>query len=600
MTWLQDFLDTAAANNLRVTPNCTTCAGHAFDARLMYATRRAAGVDFTARGWTERTLTFLANGLAELPHIAPRDEGAVRWIILRLNRFYGDDAFARDLAQGLKVSAAGAVLRAMQVHHAAQQERRRVHADRNDPVAVETRREARRAAGQERDAERRKQKKARDLARLAQQQLEATRDDEEQWSFLFRTPGSTSLAYCAYSVTEDEAFDGELEGLDLPWEQARIDHVAGGGVELTSDELHQWRRAKCRLMSRGSDFASIAWVVPLQPRDLIEGYALFLSETDDPEASPILEGVFPTAEAATDALRKHGEVAQDQASPSARLDQAGRGEWFSPDGLRGRNHLAESRTEAHSKGHPRMPLRVVTWNCGGGFAKLGEKARRMQDLGADILVIQEVLENYRDALGPPYESVWEGEAGQKGMLVAAKPPWRLECVHRSTPALHLLLVEARTEAEAERISIICVWALKDPTRKNPEYVHILRDGLDQLLPLARTANMIVTGDFNASPKIDPKLSSKAHFGWIAARLHANGLRSLWHEKHGEEFGRELSPTHYHGWRQERPFHIDYMFASRSLKERLRSLTIGSFEEWCIAGRGSDHMPLIADFAAVDP
>jgi hypothetical protein len=55
------------------------------------------------------------------------------------------------------------------------------------------------------------------LEKLALERLDATADDDEQWSFLFRTNGATDLLYCPWSVTEDWEFDGETEGLRLHW-----------------------------------------------------------------------------------------------------------------------------------------------------------------------------------------------------------------------------------------------------------------------------------------------------------------------------------------------------------------------------------------------
>jgi hypothetical protein len=149
------------------------------------------------------------------------------------------------------------------------------------------------------------------LERFALEQLDATANNDEQHSFLFRTEGAISFSYCAFSFTEDLDFCGDVRGLDLPWEQARIDLVASSDVELTPEELSQWRHAKCRAISRGSDYhePATAWVVPLQPGEIIEGYALFHCESQDPEEAPTLAGVFPTVEAAKDALRKRAEVA---------------------------------------------------------------------------------------------------------------------------------------------------------------------------------------------------------------------------------------------------------------------------------------------------
>jgi len=54
------------------------------------------------------------------------------------------------------------------------------------------------------------------LAELANKRLQATSDDDEQWSFLFRTEGAVGFSYYPWSGTEDLEFDGGTEGVVLP------------------------------------------------------------------------------------------------------------------------------------------------------------------------------------------------------------------------------------------------------------------------------------------------------------------------------------------------------------------------------------------------
>jgi hypothetical protein len=59
------------------------------------------------------------------------------------------------------------------------------------------------------------------LEHLALSRLGATAHDDEQWSFLFRTPGARCHTYCPWTVTDDWDFDGSLDDLDLPWTASR-------------------------------------------------------------------------------------------------------------------------------------------------------------------------------------------------------------------------------------------------------------------------------------------------------------------------------------------------------------------------------------------
>ena len=124
VSWLQDVLDSAAAENLCVRFNCTTCASHEFEFRLLHAAEQASRGPTAAIGWAPCAIVFVANALADLPYINSRDEPAIRLIIWRMYRSLGEQAFARDVASILYPSEAGRVLRSMERHHEAAQRRR--------------------------------------------------------------------------------------------------------------------------------------------------------------------------------------------------------------------------------------------------------------------------------------------------------------------------------------------------------------------------------------------------------------------------------------------------------------------------------------------
>jgi hypothetical protein len=85
------------------------------------------------------------------------------------------------------------------------------------------------------------------------ERLHATADDDEQWSFLFRTDRAVNFLYCPWSVTEDWEFDGETQGLSLPWSPERLQLIRDGDADPNEEELRQWRRAMCRKLAPGSD-----------------------------------------------------------------------------------------------------------------------------------------------------------------------------------------------------------------------------------------------------------------------------------------------------------------------------------------------------------
>jgi hypothetical protein len=147
------------------------------------------------------------------------------------------------------------------------------------------------------------------LERLALERLTATKSDVEAYSFLFRTEGSIGLTYCPWSAAED--FDGEIDGLDLPWSRERIELIEAG-ADPTPEELRQWREALCLSLADGSDWTVPAWIVPIWTEGVVAGHALFLCED---ETAPRLVGVYETVELARTALAAEGAIARDGATP---------------------------------------------------------------------------------------------------------------------------------------------------------------------------------------------------------------------------------------------------------------------------------------------
>jgi hypothetical protein len=147
------------------------------------------------------------------------------------------------------------------------------------------------------------------LSKLALKRLYATADDDERWSFLFRTEGAVGLLYCPYSETEDLDFDGELEGLILPWSPERLNLIKEEKADPNEEELDQWRRALCRKLAAGSDWCRPAWIVPITIGREIAGYALFLCNAAD-DSDPSLEGVFDSLQDAKAALMVVGEMVE--------------------------------------------------------------------------------------------------------------------------------------------------------------------------------------------------------------------------------------------------------------------------------------------------
>lgn len=139
VSWLRAVLDSAAADNLCVSLNCTTCGSGAFELLLTRAGEQAALRRNASFGGMP-DLVGIATALADLPYVDSRDEPAIRLITWRMYRSQGEQAFARDVAPILYPSEAGRVLRSMERHYEAAQRRRGLRHSRSNSEAVTPRR----------------------------------------------------------------------------------------------------------------------------------------------------------------------------------------------------------------------------------------------------------------------------------------------------------------------------------------------------------------------------------------------------------------------------------------------------------------------------
>jgi len=79
---------------------------------------------------------------------------------------------------------------------------------------------------------------------------------------------------------------------------------------------------------------------------------------------------------------------------------------------------------------------------------------------------------------------------------------------------------------------------------------------------------------------------------VVAKLTRKGIQSTYHVKFDLKHGRESHPTFYIYRHRDKPYHIDYCFASNDLLTKMRSVEVGNFDDWIAY---SDHVPLIVDF-----
>jgi hypothetical protein len=227
-------------------------------------------------------------------------------------------------------------------------------------------------------------------------------------------------------------------------------------------------------------------------------------------------------------------------------------------------------------------MRIVTWNCFRG--DLGVRSRELEDLSADILVLQECAEP-----GHLIENaLCFGTNPRHCLGMIAQNGYVLERVGRGPHVEHTVF-PARVRGPLD-FNLLAIWAQREPT-----YVDSIMKGLDAYCELAAAGPTIVIGDFNSHTHFD-QYGGPTHQTLVDRLQCEFGLVSAYHSDSLSPTPRLEVPTHFWQWKQEAGFHIDYCFIPESWVGAVREVRV---VDEPAGSRKSDHRPLLVDIAEDD-
>ncbi|PKA23197.1 endonuclease/exonuclease/phosphatase [Leptospira sp. mixed culture ATI2-C-A1] len=249
-------------------------------------------------------------------------------------------------------------------------------------------------------------------------------------------------------------------------------------------------------------------------------------------------------------------------------------------------------------------MRIVSWNCAGGFRK---KFEQIQKLSPDITIIQE-CENpnlyIKEFRSFEYKNfIWEGETKNKGIGIFTKSDFKLQRLNWKNH-FEISINEINSEllkwnsdglkqflpfSINDRIHILAVWT------KGGENLAFGYIGQFWKYILANKSDIlnhkpIIIGDFNSNVIWD-KIDRWWNHSEIINILESWNYESLYHVKFKDEQGREKNPTFFLQRKREKPYHIDYAFIQIDKMDN-SSLELGKYEDWI---EFSDHLPLVVNF-----
>jgi exonuclease III len=235
-------------------------------------------------------------------------------------------------------------------------------------------------------------------------------------------------------------------------------------------------------------------------------------------------------------------------------------------------------------------MKIVTWNCNGGFRK---KFERIFDLNADIYIIQEC----ENAEYSQYESFkkhienyfWTGENKNKGIGIFVKQGIKMDSLnwnnlYRGRKLKYFLPVLINN-----KFTLLAVWNHKADAEA---FGYIGQFWLYLQNNKEKFTNIVIAGDFNSNSIWDSWDRWWNHSDCVRELQELN-IYSSYHLYFEEKQGSEKINTFFHRKNIEKGYHIDYIFTSKEFLNSVYKICIENIKKWIDI---SDHVPLILNIA----
>ncbi len=232
-------------------------------------------------------------------------------------------------------------------------------------------------------------------------------------------------------------------------------------------------------------------------------------------------------------------------------------------------------------------MKLISWNCQGAFRK---KNKKVLSFKPDILVIPECENEKKLRFGEltpqPNDFFWYGNDLNKGIGVFSYSDYKFELLKEFNPKFKFIIPLKVTNNKTSFI-LFAVWANNKQEDDYNRYIRQVWFSINYYKHLLDYP-VILIGDFNSNKVWDKKGRIGNHSD-VANKLKEKEIISLYHLQNKLKQGEETTPTFFMYRKKEKPYHIDYCFASRSLLGNGFDILIENYNKW---NKLSDHSPLI--------
>jgi exodeoxyribonuclease III len=238
-------------------------------------------------------------------------------------------------------------------------------------------------------------------------------------------------------------------------------------------------------------------------------------------------------------------------------------------------------------------MKIIAWNCNMAYRK---KAAFILAHQPDIVVVPECEcpEKLQFTKGTPLpnDMVWYGANKNKGLAIFSYSKYKLKLLDCHNPAFKNILPVAVSAGKMEFI-LFAVWA-NHPADKDGAYVTQVWKAIHHYDALLNNKKTILLGDFNSNTIWDRPKREGNHSA-VVKKLAAKKIFSTYHTFYGQEQGKEMHPTQFMYRHQDKPYHLDYCFASAYFIKKLINVEVGTYNDW---KHLSDHKPVIVSFDSI--
>jgi exonuclease III len=235
-------------------------------------------------------------------------------------------------------------------------------------------------------------------------------------------------------------------------------------------------------------------------------------------------------------------------------------------------------------------MKLIAWNANMAFRN---KAHLLMGYLPDIIVIPECERpeklKFPTTTIVPTDIIWHGDNVNKGLAIMSFGKYRLKLIEAHNESFKTILPIAVTGGEKD-FTLFGIWA-NNPAEKDYQYIGQVWKALHYYENLINNECTILTGDFNSNTIWD-KPRREGNHSTVVEKLAAKGINSAYHHYFNLKQSKEEHPTFLLYRHKNKPYHLDYCFASSDFIDGLVSVEIGCYEDWNMY---SDHCPLIVEF-----